>query len=416
MARQCDVLVVGAGVIGTCTAHYLLEAGYRPLVVDRGDICAGASYANAGLIVPSSWTPVTRPGVRRVLARWMRDRTGPVYMAPTADPRFWVWLALFLRASDPERWTRSTQVLQNLAARSVDLYAGLVADLDLDCHFQACGSLHLFTSPSGFHQGAAHALAHRTQGAAAAVLDWEGVRHMLPLVTSAVKGGVFYPRDGRVSPGAFVQALAASVQHRGGEFLVQTEVVGFEKEKDRIRAVHTTRGDIDCNTVVMATGAWSGRLGQELGLYVPVQPAKGYSYTIPRPEGFPDLPVSLSERKISINPLGDRLRVAGTLEFSGFDDSFWPSRARLLGQAVHACLGLDPQPETLERWHGWRPMTPDGVPVIAWSRRYDNLLLATGHNMIGMTLGPVTGEMVARMIRGDQARDERPDLDMARFS
>ncbi len=416
MAQQCDVLVIGAGVIGVCTAHFLVEAGYAPLVVDRGGICAGASHGNAGLIVPSSWSPLVYPGVVQDLWRWMTDRAAPTFMPPSRERRFWGWLARFLQASGPQRYQRSVEALQSLAARSVDLYRALVTSRDLDCALSTRGVLHLSTTREGFRRDMQHALQHRGIGADAVILDREGVRELMPIVTAAVRGGVLYPGDACIAPAAFVQGLADQARQRGARFQEQTEVLHWDTDGDRIRTVHTTQGPVVCDQVVMATGAWSGQLGQAWGLDIPVEPAKGYSYTVPRPDGFPDMPLSLNEPGVSVNPMGDRLRVAGTLEFTGLDDRLYVDRAERIATATKTFLGVDPREGTLEIWRGWRPMTPDGVPVIAWSQRYANLLLATGHNKIGMTLGPVTGEIAARMIKGEKTGFEHLRLDLDRFA
>lgn len=416
MTQKCDVLVIGAGVIGVCAAHYLLEAGLQPLVVDKGEICAGASYANGGLVAPSSWTPVTYPGVARALPRWMRDASSPVYAPLASQPAYAAWWAAFLRASRARRWTRATRTLRQLAARSVDLYRALAEARDPNDGFGTRGSLQLFLSAAGFRQGAQQARAHRASGAAAAVLGPEAVQTRMPWATAAVVGGILYPQDGQVSPDAFVKGLAAHVKRRGGRFQTHTEALEVEAAGDRLRAVRTTRGVVECQAAVLAAGAWSGRLGRALGLRIPVQPAKGYSYTLPRPPHFPDMPVALSESKVFVNPLGSLLRVAGTLEFSGFDDRLYPRRARLLSQATQTYLGFACEPDAVEIWRGWRPMTPDGVPIICRSPRYRNLALATGHNMIGMTLGPVTGQLVARILQDEPLGFEARDLDLSRFA
>ena len=416
MTQKCDVLVIGAGVIGVCSAHYLLEAGFQPLVVDKGEIGAGASYANGGLIAPSSWTPVTYPGVARALPRWMQDASSPVYAPLACQPAHASWWTAFVRAARPRRWTQSTRTLRRLAARSVDLYRGLAETWEPDCRFSTRGSLQLFLSAASFRRGAQQARTHRAAGAAAAVLGPEAVRTRMPWATDAVVGGVLYPQDAQVSPGAFVQGLAARVRNRGGVFQTQTEVLEAEGAGDRLLAVRTTQGVVECQAAVMAAGAWSGRLGRALGLRIPVQPAKGYSYTLPCPPDFPDMPVALSESKVFVNPLGPLLRVAGTLEFSGFDDQLYPQRARLLSQATQTYLGLACEPGAVEIWRGWRPMTPDGVPVIGRSPRYRNLVLATGHNMIGMTLGPVTGQLVTRILQDEPTGFESRDLDLSRFA
>ncbi len=412
---QGDVLVIGAGVIGVCVAHYLLAAGYRPLIVDKGGIAAGASYANAGMIVPSSWRSIAQPGIEKSLLQWITQPHRPIYAPWGTLLQHCSWWRSFLQAADPVRHEQAVRTLQRLVSGSVDLYRQLDDELNLDCQFRAQGSLSLFLSPESLRQGAAQAMAHRAGGGVAAVLDRRSVQRLVPQVTRKVAGGVLYPADGQVSPGDFVKGLAQSVARRGAEFRLHTEVLGFETEGDRVTGALTTRGAMACDQAVLATGAWSGRLGQAIGLSLPVQPAKGYSYTLPRPEGFPDMGLTLGERHVSVNPLAQTVRVAGTLEFSGLDDRLYEQRVRLLHNATQEYLGLECSPAAVEVWRGWRPMTPDGVPIIQWSPRYANLLLAIGHNKIGMTLGPMTGKLVVRVLQGQATGFDALALDLERL-
>lgn len=410
-----DVLVIGAGVVGICAAHYLLAAGHRPLIVDKGDIAAGASYANAGLIVPSSWQPLATPGVEESIPQWLLQPLGPVHAPVSAMLRHCSWWLSFLQAADPAPYQRTLRTLHRLMGSSVDLYRQLNDELNLDCQFRAQGTLNLFLSTDALREGMEKALQHRAAGGAAAVLDKQAVQQLVPQATAEVAGGVLFPEDGQISPGAFVKSMAQSVASRGADFRLHTEVLGFESEGERITGVLTTRGAIACDQVVLATGAWSGRLGKAVGMHVPVEPAKGYSFTFPRPEGFPDLGISLSERHIAVNPLGQTVRVAGTLEFTGLDDRLQLQRAQLLNSAIKEYLGVECSPAAVEIWRGWRPMTPDGVPIIQWSPRYPNLLLATGHSKIGMTLGPVTGKLVSQILQGEDTGFDNQELNLNRF-
>lgn len=411
-----ETLIVGAGVIGVCIAHYLLEAGGRPVIVDRGGVAAGASYANAGLIVPSSWRPLTRPGVERDLPAWMLNADGAVYAPLGAMVRHCPWWLSFLHTSRPELHARVESALQNLAASSVQLYGQITEEFQLDCQFRAQGTVSLFLSEEALREGAEHALQHRAGGGAAALLDRTAVRHLVPQASDRVAGGVLFPEDGQVSPGDFVRELAASAVRRGARLLTETEVLDFETAGGRIVAARTTRGRLPCDQVVMAAGAWSRRLGKATGLNIPVEQAKGYSYTIPRPAEFPDMGISLSEGQAAINPLRDQVRVAGTLEFSGMDDALYARRAELLNVATRTFLDLDCAAAAVEIWRGWRPMTPDGLPVIQWSPRHSNLLVATGHNKIGMTLAPLTGQLAAEMLTGAADGWQDADLTLNRFA
>ena len=415
MTRQCDILIIGAGVVGVCSAWYLTQAGYRPLVVDRGEVAGGSSHANAGLLVPSSWLPLaTADGIEQLLEKW-QDPEASIYLPASGDPRLSRWRQRLRAAAEPNQWLQTTAVLHRLAGRSLELYRELHRELPLQDHFRMDGSLNLHATQSGFRQGTIHALRHRSMGGAAALLDRSGVRHYLPQAADRVVGAILLPEDGRLSPRAFVQNLAHEAGRRGAEFRSHVAVTGIETEDSQIVSVTTGTENIEFDVAVLAAGAWSGALGQDWGLDVPVVPGRGYSYTIPRPAGFPDFGVQLMDEGVSVNGMGDRLRIAGRVEFTGMDDRVDGARAAQVARASRDLLGLDPRPEDGRPWMGFRPMTPDGLPIVDWSTKYENLLLACGHNKIGMTLGPATGELVARRITGAPSNPDDAALALDRF-
>ena len=415
MTRQCDILIIGAGVVGVCSAWYLTQAGYRPLVVDRGEVAGGSSHANAGLLVPSSWLPLaTADGIEQLLEKW-QDPEASVYLPASGDPHLSRWRQRLRAAANPNQWLQTTAALHRLAGRSLELYRELHRELPLRDHFRMDGSLNVYATQSGFRQGTIHALRHRSMGGAAALLDRSGIRHYLPQAADQVVGAILLPEDGRLSPKAFVQNLAHEAGQRGAEFRSHAAVTGIKTEDSQIVSVTTSTEDIEFDVAVLAAGAWSGSLGQDWGLDVPVVPGRGYSYTIPRPEGFPDFGVQLMDEGVSVNGMGDRLRIAGRVEFTGMDDRVDASRAAQVARASRDLLGLDPRPEDGQPWMGFRPMTPDGLPIVDWSTKYENLLLACGHNKIGMTLGPATGELVARRITGAPSNPDDAALALDRF-
>jgi D-amino-acid dehydrogenase len=220
-------------------------------------------------------------------------------------------------------------------------------------------------------------------------------------------------------PDRFVHGMANLVRRQGGEICASTEVLSCETSgegsRGRVTRVVTTRGDFAPQQVVLAAGAWSPQVGQSLGLRLPVQPAKGYSITTPRPANCSDVPLHLSERKVGVTPMGAMLRFAGTLELAGLDLSINRRRVNAIQRAAQEYLdfgnGVPLEPESIEIWRGLRPLTPDTLPIIGRSRHLDNLTVATGHGMMGVSMGPITGKLVTQLVTA-----QRPELDLTPLS
>jgi D-amino-acid dehydrogenase len=242
------------------------------------------------------------------------------------------------------------------------------------------------------------------------VLDQTQVHDLEPALLPQVAGGVFYPRDGHVDPARFVIGLAEKARGLGAQVWVGTEAMGFESSGGRITKIHTTRGDISPRQVVLAAGSWSPGVMRDLKLRIPVQAAKGYSVTLENPTVYPKIPLLLAEARVVVNPLGNSLRLAGTLELAGMNLSIDARRVGVMRKASNNYLpGLD-EARVIEIWRGLRPCTPDGLPIIGRSREFDNLIVAAGHAMLGMSLGPVTGKLVSQLMEG-----EKSDVDIFPF-
>jgi D-amino-acid dehydrogenase len=286
---------------------------------------------------------------------------------------------------------------------------------ELDCRYQETGAMMVYRTPKGFAAGLDEAARLHAAGIPSQRLDLSETRGLAPTLSPSVLGAIFFPDDAHLVPDAFVRALARRAEERGVDIRTQTEVLGFRTIGRRILAIETTRGDLQADEVVLATGAWSPLLAQTLGLRLPVQPAKGYSVTYQRGSGGPSVPVILAEAKAGITPMGDWLRFAGTLELSGFDLSINRHRVEaIVRSAAQYVDGLDSLP-LREIWCGLRPCTPDGLPIIGRPSSLDNLILATGHAMLGVTLGPITGSLVSQLAGGEKPQINLHALRPQRF-
>jgi D-amino-acid dehydrogenase len=414
MAR---VVVIGGGVIGVCAAWYLGHDGHAVTLLDRADVCAGSSYGNAGLIVPSHSVPLAAPGVLWKGLRWMLDPESPFYIKPRLDRDLLAWLWKFRGACTAEHVARAVPVLRDLGLASLGLYRELAAIDGLHSGFEQRGVLAVYRTAAGFAEARHEADLLARNGLRVETLDAGAARLAEPSLGPAVIGALRFPDDAQLVPDAFVTGLARAAAARGVRIRPATEVLGFETRGRRVHAVETTRGPIEADEVVLAAGAWSASLARGLGLRLPIQPAKGYSVTCERPAGGPAVPLLLGEAKMAITPMGDRLRFAGTLELAGLDLTIDRRRVEAVRRAAGAFLkgGVDDLP-LVEIWRGLRPCTPDGLPIVGRPARLDNLILATGHAMIGVSLGPVTGKLVAQLAAGAPPLVDLAPLRPERFS
>ena len=404
--RTTDILIIGGGVIGVCCAHYLSEAGAQVTLIERGEIASGSSYGNAGWYVPSHSVPLAAPGALRAGLKWMLDPESPFYVRPRLAPDLWTWMLRFALASREGPMRRAIPILRDLNLASGALLEDLAALDDLAFDYEQRGMLSVFRSTQGLEHGVRESALLREFGLRAELVDAARARELEPALREDVVGGVYFPDDAHMDPAKLVRGLAERLALRGVPLHTNTEVRGFSTNGKRIVSVGTTGGEFAADQVVLAAGAWTPAVARDLRPAIPLQGAKGYSLTIPRPDNSPSLPLMLAEARVAVTPMGDRLRFAGTLELAGLDLSINVRRVNAIARAAREYLRVD-DVAGAETWAGLRPCTPDGLPIIGRTRRYENLILATGHAMLGMSLGPVTGKLVAQV-----AMNLQPDIDL----
>ena len=411
MSDSVDVAVIGGGVVGVASAAFLAERGARVVLLERGEICSGASYGNAGWISPSHGTPLPSPGVVRQALRWLLDADSPFYVKPRFDLELALWLLEFLRASSAARARSTLRANRELILASLALYEKLAAEPGSDFGFARRVLVVACESPDGMEHARAELDALAELGGGGRELGNAELRALVPQLSPELRGGIYFPADAHLDPERLVQALARRAAANGAALWTRQEVLELELRGRRIERIVATRGELRAAEVVLAAGAWSPQLGAQLGLRLPVQAAKGYSVTVRRPADFGEHPVLLSEAKVALTPLGDALRFAGTLELAGLDLRVNARRVAAILRAVERFLpGLAAGPR-IETWRGLRPLTPDDRPIIGRPRAFENLVVATGHGMSGISQAPMTAQLVAEICRG-----EAPGLPLGPFS
>ncbi|MFQ5570653.1 MAG: NAD(P)/FAD-dependent oxidoreductase [Rhodothermales bacterium] len=416
--RQADVVVIGGGVIGLCTAYYLREAGRRVTVLEKETVDTGTSCGNAGMLVPSHVVPLAAPGVVAQGLRWLFNPESPFYIKPRLDRALASWLWRF-RGFCTERHTRASMpLLRDLSLTSVELFADLAGLDGLDFLFERRGLLMLHNSEKGRKANHKYAVLAREVGLEVDELDAEELETLEPELKSPATGAVYFRQDAHLDPGCFAGGLSRYLEQHGVTIHTGTEVLGFEHQGRRLSAVKTTHGNIEAEDVVLAAGSWSPGLGRSLRLRLPVQPAKGYSVTLPHTGPRLRIPTILSEAKVTITPMGGRIRFGGTLELAGFDASINRRRAASILKVIPAYIpGVDPAGiRDADIWSGYRPCTPDGLPLLGRPAAWENLVVATGHAMIGITLAPITGKLVAEIVGHEAPSIDIHALNVDRFA
>ena len=312
-------MIIGGGVIGVCSAYYLAQKGLKVLLIEKDEIASGCSYGNGGLIVPSHAIPLASPGTLGNGLRWLMDSESPFYIKPRLDMALFNWLIRFALASRHEPMMRALPAMRDLLLASRTLYDELSQIASFG--FEGNGSLQVFLTESGLKEGVEEARLLEKFDIPIQVTNASDVCNLEPALLPGVVGGVYYPRDAHIDPFRFVRGLADKARELGAEILTGTEVLAFETKNGRIVRIKTTRGDIHPQKVVLAAGSWSPGIARTLKLNIPIQAAKGYSITFEKPALSPKISLLFGEAGVVVNPLGDVLRVAGTLELAGMDFS-----------------------------------------------------------------------------------------------
>lgn len=403
---KADVCVVGAGVVGLSAARVLAARGRRVVVLDAGDAAPASSVGNAGLVVPSHSLPLAAPGAVGKGLRWMLDPESPFYLKPRFSPALWSWLWKFRAACRADRALAALPLLRDLHRASRALFVEWAAD----CAFETRGLLCVFRTPEGLAEGRHEAELLRGGGLPSEQLDADAARARCPSLRPGLAGAIHYPEDAHLDPRRFLATLARGAELRPGA------VGGFETDGRRVLRAITPSGPVEAATFVLAAGSWTPSLARPLRLRVPIQPAKGYSLTFERPAGFPELPLILMEDKVAVTPMGPLLRLAGTLELAGPDLSINERRVGALRRAADRALAGLEGAAPRETWAGLRPCTPDGLPLLGRPRAWDNVVLAAGHAMIGLSLGPVSGAIAADLAVGAAPAFDLRLLDPDRFA
>jgi D-amino-acid dehydrogenase len=410
------VIVAGGGVIGLCAAYYMKKSGHEVVVIDQGNLKQGTSFGNAGYICPSHFIPLASPGIVAKGLQWMLSSTSPFYVKPRLDLDLIKWGLTFWKRSGKSTMEKNTPHLNNILQLSRTLTAEMRDELGNSFHMEEKGCLMLYKSAvTEKHEieMAEDAAAFNIQ---TRILSAKEVQELEPDVEVNVKGGVLYPLDAHLHPAELMSTLHEQLEKQGVVFQLNTNILGFEKSGKKVTKVLTDKGDFTGDEIVIATGSWLSGILRDLEIDLLLQAGKGYSMTFENMPKNLHYPSILVDDRVAMTPMGADLRMGGTMEISGIGSKMLIKRVQSIYNAAKNYFP-DLQvtfPSVDKIWHGFRPLSPDGLPYIGRHSKYDNLVIAGGHGMLGISLAAGSGKLIDEIVSGHKLSMDISAFDVER--
>lgn len=398
------VVVVGGGIIGLFTAYYLSEEGFEVTILDKGDMSVGCSTGNAGMIVPSHIVPLASPGIIGKGLKWMFSSTSPFYIHPRLDRRLIQWCLLFYRSATEKHVSHSIPYLKSLSLLSKSLYLDFAARHAVEeLGLEEKGLLMLYKTEEAATEERELAELARRHGLEAEVLSQQEVQKLEPNMEMDVLGGVFFPGDAHLDPAKLHAFLIRHLESRGVKIMRNARVLDFAFSGSSVQSVLTDQGAQAADYLVICAGSWSGKLAEKLKINLPMLGGKGYSFLADNTPAI-QRPAILTEKKVAVTPFGNKVRFGGTMEITHEHGRVNLHRVKGIHEAIaryYAAFEC-PNPQEHEVWSGLRPCSPDGLPYIGFTERWKNVLFGTGHSMMGISLAPATGKVLAEQLLNKQ--------------
>ncbi|SEE23391.1 D-amino-acid dehydrogenase [Tenacibaculum sp. MAR_2010_89] len=394
-----NILVVGGGIIGLCSAYYLQKEGHNVTIIDKSDLLSGASHVNAGLITPSHIISLAAPGMINKGIKWMFSSTSPLSIKPRLDFDFIRWSWLFKKASTHQKVEKSIPVIKDINLFSKKLYKDIKASSDFDFDYQDKGLMMYYqTEKTGEEEWRVGERAIK-EGLKVENLTLEEVQKLEPNVDLNIKGAVYYHSDAHMTPSEFIKQMKNYLINSGVTILSNEELIDITTSNNKVSSIKTNNREIIADEMVLATGSWTPIIAKKLDLKIPVQAGKGYRINVEKDTGI-NIPSILMEAKVAVTPMKGYTRFAGTMEIAGINEKINTKRVSMIARAsedYYKGLKIDSSDIKNAR-SGLRPCSPDGLPYIGKLSNFKNVTVATGHAMMGWSLGPATGKIVSELI------------------
>jgi D-amino-acid dehydrogenase len=397
---MADILIIGAGIIGLSSAYYLRKQGHSVVILDKGDIQDNCSFGNAGMIVPSHFVPLAAPGMISQGIRWMLDSKSPFYVKPSLNKELISWGLKFVKFANDKHVASSAEPLRDLSLLSKQLYQDLFQEPGFDFGLINKGILAFYKTEKAAEEEAHLAASGRKLGLDMVVLNPGECKALQPDLELDVLGAVHYKCDSHLYPGRLMKLLLDYLSKDGVKIIRNHEVTDIQYSGGKITKVWTGDKDWQADHYVLATGSYSPAIAKMAGVKLSIMPGKGYSFMEDDPDEKVTIPALLCEARVAITPMNGQIRYGGTMELAKMNDKINLKRVEGILESIPKYFtNLKPQmPTTKNIWYGFRPASPDGLPYIGRSQQLSNLVIATGHGMMGLGLGPATGLLVSQLI------------------
>lgn len=394
-----EVVIIGGGIIGLFCAYYLQQEGHQVSIIDKSDFTQGASFVNAGYITPSHIIPLASPGMITKGLKWMFNASSPFYVKPRLEKDFLKWSWLFKKSATTKHVAHSIPIIKDLNLLSRDLYEDLKKVNQFDFHYERKGLLMCYqTDKEGEAEWEMGKRAIQ-EGLHVQHLTKEEVKRIEPNVQFNIKGAVYFDSDAHMTPTNFMPQMIAFLKGKGVQCYANEEITDFQFSKNRVVSVQTSKRTLTADEFILSAGSWSSLLAKKLQLQIPLEAGKGYRIDVKESTGI-TIPAILAEAKVAVTPMQGFTRFAGTMELGGINHKINPKRVLAIAKAAESFYdGLKiPSGAIANAACGLRPCSPDGLPYIGKTSKYLNLTIATGHAMMGWSLGPATGKLVSELI------------------
>lgn len=411
-------IIIGGGITGLFTAYFLQKEGIEVQIIDQTDLQTNCSTGNAGMIVPSHIIPLAAPGMISKGISWMFSSKSPFYIQPRLDAKLLKWGLLFYKAANPAHVERSIPYLKNLSLLSKALYLDFKEKHpEAAIALQEKGLMMIYQTKAVETEEVEFAHLARKHGLEAEILSPEDIQKIEPNLEVNARGAVLFPGDAHLDPGKLYSFLKSYLEKKGVSFLSNTQVHGFEKSQGKVQAVLTDKGKIEAEKVILCGGSWSGELAKMLGFTLPMMGGKGYSFI---QENKPEIKQAaiLTEMKVAVSPYGEHIRFGGTMEITGTNQKINLNRVKGIYESINRYYpNFEAKfPETDQIWKGLRPCSPDGLPYIGFAPGYSNVLVNSGHSMMGVSLAPASGKVTAELHQQKDASLEIKGFEVGRFN
>ena len=406
-----EIVIIGGGVMGLCSAYYLQQQGHKITIIDQSNMDGGASYVNAGYLSPSHIIPLSAPGVMKKGLKWMFNSSSPLYIKPRLDLDLIKWGWAFNKSCNPKHVKKAIPIIKEIAVLSQELFDDIKDSEQFRFHYDKKGLMMLCQTPKALDEEIKVADLALNEGLEVAVLKKEDIQSLEPAANIRSIGGIYYKCDFHTTPHEFMEDMKEHLMKSGVSFCMNERVSDLEVKHEIITSVITDKQILKSDEVVLAAGSWSDILSKKIGLKLMLQAGKGYRINTEINYGI-TLPAILSETKIAVTPMNGFTRIAGTMEIAGINHSINKVRVKAIADGARMYYpDLDlTRKEKEDAACGLRPVTPDGLPYIGRSGKCKNLTVAAGHAMMGWSMATATGKLVQETID-----NHKPSISMDMF-